>query len=120
MPQAGAIERLYQLLQGWGAAHQLPCSPGDAEEVLEVLSLFGFLEGTLKRFVFESEGGKERDFSLWNPRSIWGRLLQTHFLKECGDIFHLGAGRGRECRKHFGRSVGQTVGAEGKVWRARV
>ena len=53
--QAGASERLCQLLQGLGTVHGLPFAPADAKEVLEVLSLFGFLEETLKRFVFESE-----------------------------------------------------------------
>lgn len=119
-PQAGPTERLYQLLQRLGTVHGLPCPPGGAKEVLKVLSLFGFLEGTLKRFIFECGGGKERDFFLWSPRSIWEGLLQTHFLKECGDIFHLVAGWGHECRKHLGWSVGQTMGAEGKIRRARV
>lgn len=97
------------------------CLPlGAAKEVPEVLSLYGFLEETLKIFVFESEGGKERDSFLRNPRNIWECLLQTHFLEECGDIFHLVAGWGCECRKHLGSPVGQTTGAEGRVQRARV
>lgn len=59
LPQAGATDWLPLLLWGLGIAHGLHLPLGAAEEVLGVLSWSRFLEGTLERFVFESEGGEE-------------------------------------------------------------
>lgn len=59
LAQPGTTVSLHQLLQGLGTVHGQHLALGAAKDIPKVLSLSGFLEETLKRFVFESEGGKE-------------------------------------------------------------